>query len=175
MIDMFDEQAFPEYERPNKSLLKREAHAALELAKKVVELHESSWLELNFPLNVIEELHNLKDISQHGAKKRQLKLVGKLLREIDTTLAVQAVENVVKSKAEDSLNFHMLERWRERLLSETGALTEFIAEHPGANVQHFRQLIRNAKLEITQGKPPKSSKLLFKALKDDIDSSVNKT
>ena len=102
-------------------------------------------------------------------KNRQPRLVAKLLRDIDTTLAAQAVDSVVKSNAQDSAAFHKLERWRDRLLSEEGALTEFVAEYPSVNVQSLRQLIRNAKLEITQGKTLKSSKLLFKALRGMVD------
>ncbi|MDX8388196.1 MAG: ribosome biogenesis factor YjgA [Ghiorsea sp.] len=168
MIDTLEDE-FPEYERPNKSLLKREAQAALDLAKKLVELHEKSWSELEFPQQVIEELYNLKHMTQHVAKKRQLKLVAKLLREVDTTLAVQAVENVVKSRAQDSVAFHMVERWRDKLLQDGDALTEFVGEYHGADVQALRQLIRNAKLELLKGKTTKSSKLLFKLLRDIID------
>mgnify|MGYP002641891195 CR=1 FL=1 len=70
MNDILDEQNIPEYQRPNKSLLKREAQAALTLAKSIVELHESAWLEMGFPEQVIQAFHDLKDMPQHGAKKQ---------------------------------------------------------------------------------------------------------
>jgi len=153
------------YERPNKSKLKREALASLELAQKLVDLGESKWAELSLPSQLIEELRILNDMRQFGAKKRQLKLVAKLLRDTDTQLANKAVEEVLTAKNESKASFHRVENWRDRLLAEdSSAFAEFLSQFPGVDVQQMSQLIRNAKHELSHGKPLKSSKLLFKML-----------
>jgi ribosome-associated protein len=43
-----------------------------------------------------------------------------------------------------------------------------MSDYPDADSQHLRQLQRNAQKEAKQGKPPKSSRLLYKYLKDLI-------
>lgn len=69
------------------------------------------------------------------------------------------------SKAETARQ-HQLERWRDRLLADERALAELLDAHPGADAQHLRNLIRNARKEQVEGKPPKSSRLLFRTLRD---------
>ncbi|MGB3937873.1 MAG: ribosome biogenesis factor YjgA, partial [Burkholderiales bacterium] len=59
-----------------------------------------------------------------------------------------------------------LEDWRARLLDDDGALTEFAAAHPGADLQGLRTLIRNARKEIAGGKPPRAQRELFRVLRD---------
>src|SRR3546814_12823061 len=39
------------------------------------------------------------------------------------------------------------ERWRDRLLADDAAITEWVAAHPGIEVQPLRTLIRNARRE----------------------------
>ena len=48
------------------------------------------------------------------------------------------------SSAQATARHRRLETWRERLLGDDEALTAFAAEHPGADLQALRTLIRNA-------------------------------
>jgi len=64
--------------------------------------------------------------------------------------------------------FHLLERWRERLLTEEKALSDLVVEYARADIQQIRTLIRNAQKEAAAGKPPKSSRALFKLLREMI-------
>jgi len=165
MIDTFEDE--PEYERPNKSEQKREAQAFLDLAKKLETLSEQQWYDIALPEQVIDALQTLKEMPQKGAKKRQFKLIAKYLRDIDVHAALLEIENVEQVKTKANLEFHRVERWRDRLLSEGApALTAFLAEYSDVNVQQLRQLIRNANQEANKNKPPKSAKLLFKLLRE---------
>jgi ribosome-associated protein len=58
-----------------------------------------------------------------------------------------------------------LERWRERLLKDESAVSEYIAANPQVDSQQLRTLIRNAQREEAAQKPPKSSRELFKLLR----------
>ena len=42
---------------------------------------------------------------------------------------------------------------------------ELIAQHPDVDAQHLRTLIRSARKEQEQGKPPKAYREIFQALK----------
>lgn len=165
MIDTYEDE--PEYERPNKSEQKREAQAFLDLGKKLETLSEQQWNDIALPEHVIEVLQTLKTMPQKAAKKRHFKLLAKYLRDIDVHAALVEVESIEQVKAKVNLEFHRVERWRDRLLSEgEPALTTFLAEYSGVNVQQLRQLIRNANQETNKNKPPKSAKLLFKLLRE---------
>jgi ribosome-associated protein len=75
------------------------------------------------------------------------------------------------SSARATARHRRLETWRERLLGDDAALTEFAAEHPGADLQALRTLIRNARKEAGEGKPPRAYRELFRVLKA-IESST---
>jgi ribosome-associated protein len=62
---------------------------------------------------------------------------------------------------------HIVERWRDRLIAEGNeALTELLDEQPHADRQLLRQLLRNAQKEAEADKPPRSSRLLYRYLKE---------
>ena len=69
------------------------------------------------------------------------------------------------SKAETAA-LHALERRREKLLTDDKALTDLLSEHPQLDMQHLRTLIRNARKEQLESKPPKAYRELFQILKD---------
>jgi ribosome-associated protein len=59
------------------------------------------------------------------------------------------------------------------LSDDKQALTELLDKYPEADVQQLRQLIRNAKKEISLEKPIKSSRLLFKYLRALFENTQN--
>ena len=61
---------------------------------------------------------------------------------------------------------HALERRREKLLADDKALTQLLEENPELDVQHLRTLIRNARKEQAENKPPKAYREIFQILKD---------
>lgn len=64
---------------------------------------------------------------------------------------------------------HNLERWRERLLSDEAALTEFAQKYSNVDLQQLRMLIRNTHKERAANKPPKSYRLIFQVLQSVIE------
>src|SRR5690606_30194453 len=70
------------------------------------------------------------------------------------------------AKQETAL-LHRAERWRERLLEGgDAALGELLGEHPRADRQKLRQLVRNARDERGRDKPPRAFRELFRELRD---------
>jgi ribosome-associated protein len=68
------------------------------------------------------------------------------------------------SKA-DTAAMHALERKREKLLADDKALTALMSEYPELDAQHMRTLIRNARKEQAENKPPKAYREIFQVLK----------
>lgn len=150
----------------SKSQLKREAHSLTELGKKLVQLDKGSLAKIPLPDNVLDAINSARNIRQHGALKRQLQYIGKLMRKIDPEPIQAAYEAATNHYRADTKQLHTLERWRDRLLGEgDSALGELTELHPDADRQHLRQLMRSAKKEHTSNKPPRAARELFQYLK----------
>ncbi len=78
-----------------------------------------------------------------------------------------AIEQDQDQLRRNTLRFHLLEQWRDRLIDlGDEALAEFCQLNPAADRQQFRQLIRNARSELDKEKSPVSQRLLFKLLRE---------
>ena len=64
--------------------------------------------------------------------------------------------------------FHLVETWRDKLIANPDAVTEFVAAFPQVDVQQLRTLIRNAKKEQEKNQPPKAFRELFQLIKPAI-------
>lgn len=155
--------------RPNKSQLKREADALFELGKRLAELDSSTLKTLKLPDELFNAIEAGKKIDSHVAHKRQFKLIGKLLRSIDTTSLVELIEKRDLQHQKGVSEFHHIEKWRDRLIAEgPTAATALLEQYPEVDRQRLNQLARAAAKEFQLGKPPKSARQLFKFLRDFI-------
>ena len=156
----------------SKSQRKREAHELLELAKKLISMPESRLNSLPLDSDLREEVGFARSIRAHGARKRQLMTVGKMLRKRDNEALLDAVDNVDQKNRQAHARFHQIEAWRDKLIEDDGqALSELLDQDPAINVQTLRQLIRNAKKEAKLGKPPAAARKLFKLLREADEQS----
>ncbi len=98
--------------------------------------------------------------------RRHRQYIGSLMRELDPQPIIeQFAKWDGKNQAENAF-FHALEKRREQLIADDQALERFIQQYPTVDIQQVRTLIRNARKEAEQNKPAKSSRLLFKLLRD---------
>jgi ribosome-associated protein len=95
-----------------------------------------------------------------------VQFIGKVMRKIDPEPVRAAVAAIAGSSAAARAGQKRLEQWRERLIADDAALTAFAGEHAGADLQGMRTLIRNARKEIAEGKPPRAQRELFRVLRD---------
>jgi ribosome-associated protein len=151
----------------SKSQRKREAHELLDLAKQLVSMPESRLRNLPLDNDLRDEVNFARGIKAHGARKRQLMTVGKMLRNRDTTLLTDAVNNIDQKNRQMNARFHHVEAWRDKLIAGSDReLSELLEQNQEANVQILRQLIRNAKKEAQLNKPPAAARKLFKVLRE---------
>ena len=156
---------------PSRTQQRREALAILTLAGQLIELQPSRLAKLSLPEDVRREIDITRRMTAHGAKKRQLAFLAKVMRRFsdEDFAAVRAElgENREKQRQETAA-MHRLEAIRDRLIAEDeGALSELIAEHPQVDRQHLRSLVRQARIEKdTPNKPPRAYREIFQLLKD---------
>ncbi|SMG15772.1 ribosome biogenesis factor YjgA [Paraburkholderia susongensis] len=157
------------YDRPSKSQIKREMHALQELGAALVELPKDALKRMPMPEKLDEAVREARRITDHEGRRRQIQYVGRVMRTLhgEETAALRTALDAYKgvNKAETA-KLHWVERTREKLLADDAALTEFIRQHPGADPQQGRTLIRNARKEALQGKPPRYFRELFQWIKN---------
>jgi ribosome-associated protein len=155
-----------EYQGPSKSQRKRDANALQDMGKELVKLSREQLEKLHLPDALRTEVMEAKRISSHGALRRQMQLIGKLMRDVDASAIASQLAEVRGESDAAKAAFHSLEEWRERLLTDDQAVTAWLARHPDTDAQQLRQLIRNARREAAENKPPKSSRALFRLLRE---------
>ena len=141
-------------------------HELQALGAALVELPEPQLRAMGLGDKLLDAVLEAQRIKSHEAKRRQLQYVGRLMRAVDAAPIREALAAAEGHSAQATARHRRLEAWRERLLGDDAALTVFAAEHPGADVQVLRTLIRNARKEASSGKPPHAYRELFRLLKD---------
>ncbi|TCS70023.1 ribosome-associated protein [Sulfuritortus calidifontis] len=163
---MEDEYAESLPSRPSKSQKKREMHALQELGEELVKLSQDRLDKLDLPDALYDAVMDARRFTKHEARRRQMQFIGKVMRDIDTEPIAEQLAVIKGESATAKAEFHALERWRDRLLADDAALTEWLAQYSSGDSQQLRNLIRNARKEAAAGKPPKSSRELFRWLRD---------
>lgn len=155
----------------SKTKLKAEADAQQAIGRRLIDLPKDKLHKLDLPENLFDAVTEAKRLTANGAIRRQLQFIGRLMREIDSEPIVDQLARWDGKHNEENARFHTLERWRDRLInqsisSDNSALQEFVTLYPHAEIQQLRNLSRNAQKELVGNKPPKSSRELFKLLRD---------
>ena len=136
-----------EGERPSKTRLKKESHDLQALGRDLLELPPQRLAAIDMPERLRDALEEMRRTRSHEGKRRQLQYVGKIMRLIDPEPLREAVASFRVPGARETLALHEAERWRDRLVRDDGALTEWLAAHPQTDSQALRALIRNARKE----------------------------
>jgi ribosome-associated protein len=160
----------------SKSQRKRDADAIRELGQRLAELGPSELATVPLPDDVITAIQQLHKLKANGARKRQIGFLAKRLRNAETSPIEAALEKIRQKARANTLNHHLVEQWRDRLLGEfpdesaSDALTQFLHAHSTADRQQLRQLQRQALKERTMQKPPAASRQLFKTVRGIINA-----
>lgn len=163
---MNDTDQTDEYAPPSKTQIKAAMHALQELGEKLIELNSSRLTQLKLPEALFDAIKECQRITSNGALARQKQYIGRLMRDIDTAPIAEQLARWNGENQQENAFFHRLEKLRARLLEDDTALSQLLSEHPQADSQQIRTLIRNARKEEAAGKPPKSSRELFKLLRE---------
>lgn len=159
-----------EFLAPSRSEQRRAALDVLALAERLTALSDAQLAKLPVPEALRQPIAETRRITAHGARKRQLAFLAKLMRREDDE-ALDAVRDALDAGGEaarqDTARLHRVEHWRERLLADgDAALAELVDAHPQADRQKLRQLVRNAGEERRRNKPPRAFRELFRELRE---------
>lgn len=159
-------------EPPSKSSRKREMHALQALGEQLVALSAERLGKVPLPDALRQAVLDARRFTKHEARRRQMQYIGKLMRSVDADAIRAAIGRAIGDSKEAVALMHRCERWRDRLLDDDGALTEFLGEHPRADAQQLRATIRAARRERDTGEPPKHVRALYRWLHDTLGAEA---
>ena len=151
-------------ERQSKTRRKQEMTALQGLGEALLSVGAARRAELDLPERLRDALDAAQRITQREARRRQLQFIGRLMRGIDAAPIRARLAQWADAPNAEKAHLHAIERWRERLLSETGALEALCAQHPAVERPRLAFLVETIHMERAQGKPPRAYRELFRTL-----------
>lgn len=150
----------------SKTRKKQQMQELQDLGEELAALSTDRLKKIDIPENLREALREAQRMSSHGAIRRQLQYVGKIMRDVDAEPIRAALAAIRGESAVEVARMHRLERLRTRLLEDEKTLAEIAETFPQADLQHLRALRRSALKEQEAQKPPRSYRTLFQVLKE---------
>jgi ribosome-associated protein len=161
-----------EREVKSRTRVKREMEARQALGERLIDLPDARLVKLALPEDLLEAIRLARRLTKRGALRRQRQYIGVLMRSLDIEPIERALAETDHHRELEKRAFHRAERCRDRLIEgDASCFEELITEYPRMDIQHLRSLVRNACRETAAGKPPRSSRLVFRFLTDLFSST----
>ena len=156
-------------DEPSRTELKRESDELQKLGESLLTLRADLMAKVNLPEKLVEAVAEAKRITNFEGKRRQMQFIGKLMRKLDED-AVEGVRAALleqsQGSAQETLQLHLAEQWRDRLIKDDDACSEWLKSFPGTDSQQLRALIRQARKDapavsaatVSQGIAPRQSR-----------------
>ena len=152
--------------RKSKSQRKRESLALQALGESLATLTASDlaripmWPELRV---AVADARGL----ERAARRRQVRFIARLLREGVPEPIAQALETVLRPGRREAARHRRLERLRDALVSDEGALEDLRAAMPAPDFRELRRLVVAARRDRGNRSGPASERRLFRYLRDN--------
>jgi ribosome-associated protein len=171
-----DTSAIPAWlTRPSKTRRKKDSHDLQDLGEALVAMPDGRLVDLPMDESLLDAIRQYRVTRTHEGRRRQMQYIGKLMRRNDPEPLREAVAAMQLGQAKDALALHDAERWRNELIASDSALDGWLAEHPQADVQQLRSLIRAARKDASVAPEQRSGKAfreLFRFLRQNPSASA---
>src|SRR5689334_4013990 len=158
--------------RPSKTQRKKAVHELRDLGVELVELSEERLAAIELPERLRDAVMDARRITAHGARRRQMQYIGKIMRKVDAE-PIRAALDAWRAKSDLHTAEHKrIEAWRDRLLADADAVGALAAEYPAANVSKLRTLIDGAQRERIANQPPRAFRQLYQSLRELIEGKA---
>ena len=170
MTDSSSNIEFQDNDIKSKTQLKAEGQVILKLGQTLVDLGPSALEkiplddELNEAIILARKINKKKD-----GYRRQLQLIGKILRNRDIQPIEYALQQLQMSHLKSNQQFHHIEEARDQVLQGDSGINALLTKHPELDRQKLRQFSRQANKQKELNKPPKTARDLFQYLKQQLE------
>lgn len=149
----------------SKTRRKQNMHELQALGERLTELNETQLAGLGLPEDLLDAVVDSRRITRHEARRRHMQFIGRLMRGVDPAPIKDRIAEWEGQSREATATLHHVERWRDKLIDDDGALAGFMGAHPRANAQHLRSLIRSVREDRAAGRPARQFRELFRELR----------
>jgi ribosome-associated protein len=156
---------------PSKTKRKQAMHELQDLGEALIALDPPRLAALELPERLAEAIALARRITKHEGRRRQIQFIGRLMRDIDPGPIRAALSSIAAVSHEDRARFAAAEQWRDRLLAEDAALAEFVVVHPGVDREEIARMIRDARAERADGRPPHRFRALFRLVARTLEAT----
>lgn len=153
----------------SKTQMKKQMNDLQALGMELTRLSSDRLKKMDLPEDLLDAVLTYQKITSNSALKRQAQYIGRLMREIDHTPISHYLARLKGENTAHNAYLQRLENLRLALIADDQALTELISYYPDIEVNNLRTLIRNARKEQAENKPPKAFRALFQLLKSAIN------
>jgi ribosome-associated protein len=181
-------------DEPSRTDLKKESDELQKLGESLLDLRpDQSLLDLrpdlmakaDLPEKLVDAVADAKRITNFEGKRRQMQFIGKLMRKLDDDV-IESVKAALleqnQGSAQETLQLHLAEQWRDRLISDDDACGEWLKNFPDTDSQQLRALIRQARKDapaisaasVSQGLAPRQSRAyreIFQLVRAEMSSA----
>lgn len=166
MNDWYRDDADDNPQEKSKTQVKKEMHALQKLGENLTQLNQEQLATIPLPDNLRLAIVQAQGMKRE-ARRRQLQYIGKLMRGTDTDEVQSAYDALQEKQSHNARALHLIEKWRDDLIQgDDKVITEFVTAFPDTDRQQLRHLVRGAKQEVSQQKPPAQARKLFKFIRD---------
>ena len=144
-----------------------------DLGEELVALSKDALKKTPMSDELREAIKEYQRIPTHGAHRRQMQYIGKIMRNEDTAPIIEKLKQLKGSSTAATALLHRIERYRTEMIAKDEAITQFLADFPAVDAQPLRALVRNARKEAEQAKPPKAYRELFQLIKTALETPVD--
>lgn len=144
-----------------------------DLGEELVALSKDALKKTPMSDELREAIKEYQRIPTHGAHRRQMQYIGKIMRNEDTAPIIEKLKQLKGSSTAATALLHRIERYRTEMIAKDEAITQFLSDFPSVEAQPLRALVRNARKEAEQAKPPKAYRELFQLIKTALETPVD--
>ena len=156
-------------DEPSRTDLKKESDELQKLGESLLDLRQDLMAKVDLPEKLVDAVADAKRITNFEGKRRQMQFIGKLMRKLDEDV-IEAIKAALleqtQGSAQETLQLHLAEQWRDRLIQDDDACGEWLKSFPGTDSQQLRALIRQARKDapaitaasVSQGLAPRQSR-----------------
>ena len=156
--------------RPNKSQLKRDYDDLQALGAQLTTATAAVLKKCQLPEKLLAAITEYRALPpKHGALRRQLQFIGKLMRDVDEEALARIHQQLNLNVEMEKRRFHRLEQLRDRLVGgDNTDLAEVLEHHTQLDPKLLGQLVRQARKEQEQGESPAAARKLFRYLREKL-------
>ena len=159
----------------SKTKRKQQMHELQDIGEELVELSKDALNKIPMSEDLLDAIKEYKRLNSHEARRRQMQFIGKIMRKEDTAPIREKLEQIRGSSTAATALLHRIERYRNDMIAKDEVITQFLADYPHASAQELRTLVRNARKEAEQAKPPKAFREIFQFIKSALEANASET